>query len=49
MVHFQFTLCYQTIVCLVLSVTLAFWPNGWVDQDTTYLVRRQALAQATLS
>ena len=36
----RFALCYQTVVCLsVLSVcgVGVVWPNGWMDQDETWL------------
>ena len=39
----RFALCYQTVVCLsVLSVCDAgvLWPNGWMDQDETWLSGR---------
>jgi len=31
----RFALCYQTVVCPVLSVcdVGVLWPNGWMDQD----------------
>jgi len=34
----RFALCYQTVVCPVLSVcnVRALWPNGWMDQDGTW-------------
>ena len=33
----RFALCYQTVVCPVLSVCNVgvLWPSGWVDQDET--------------
>ena len=34
----RFILCYQTVVCPVLSVcdVGVLWPNGWTDQDETW-------------
>ena len=37
-----FTLCYWTVVCTVLSVCNigVLWPNGWMDQGSTWYVGR---------
>jgi len=41
----RFAVCYRTVVCPVLSVSLpclcvynvgVLWPNGWMDQDETW-------------
>ena len=34
----RFALCYQTVVCPVLSVCNVgvLWPSGWMDQDETW-------------
>jgi len=35
----RFALCYQTVVCLSVRLSVcnvrALWPNGWTDQDET--------------
>ena len=41
----RFALCYQTVVCPVLSClsvcdVRALWPNGWTDQDETWRAGR---------
>jgi len=41
----RFKLCYQTVVCPVLSICPVcnvgvLWPNGWMDQDETWHASR---------
>ena len=49
-----FALCYQTVVCLSVCPVLSYlsvcdvgvlWPNGWTDQDETWLAGRPWLWQ----
>ena len=39
----RFALCYQTVVCLSVCPVCnvgVLWPNGWMDQDKTWLAGR---------
>jgi len=36
----RFALCYRSVVCLSVCNVRALWPNGWTDQDETWLAGR---------